>query len=145
MDPRSILTALKEASPFDLFLVSFLLLPFVFQAWIEVLEALDVAGGWRWLALGLVLLAYVLGVALLVKGNLSQRRRELARDSILAYLESQGFRMMSYGRIRERINPSYDDAFLESLPGHFPEALRKARLKGNKPGLAHLVEEEAEG
>ena len=41
MDPKTILKTLKEASPFDLFLVSFLLLPFVFDAWVGVLEKLE--------------------------------------------------------------------------------------------------------
>ena len=38
MDPKSILDALRKASPIDVFLVSFFLLPFAFEAWNTVLD-----------------------------------------------------------------------------------------------------------
>jgi hypothetical protein len=52
--------------------------------------------------------------------------------------------MMSFERVRKNINPAYSDEFLESLLKHFPNHLRKARLKGGMAGIARIIETEAE-
>ena len=144
MDPKNILSALKEASPFDLFLVSFLLLPFVFDAWLGVAEKLQFGVTARCWSLGIVLAAYVVGVVVMLSGSSRSRRREIARDQIVQYLTAKNFEMMSYERVRKNINKAYSDEFLESLVTHFSNDLRKARLKGGKPGVARLVESENE-
>ena len=136
--------ALKEASPFDLFLISFLLLPFVFDAWLGVTEKLQWGETAKVGALGVVLVFYVVGVVAMLQGSSRARRREVARDQIVQYLTSKNFEMMSYERVRKNINKAYADDFLESLVIHFPNDLRKAKLKGAKPGLARIMESETE-
>jgi hypothetical protein len=49
--------------------------------------------------------------------------------------------MMSFGRVREKINSSYEDSFLESLIEAYPNDLRRATLKGRKKGVARIVVE----
>lgn len=144
MDPKTILKTLKEASPFDLFLISFLLLPFVFDAWVGVLEKLQVSIGPKYWALGIVLVGYVIGVIAMLVGSTRHREREVARDQIIHYLTSRNFEMMSCERIRKNINQAYSDDFLGALPVHFPNHLRKAKLKGSKPGLARITESNVE-
>ena len=144
MDPRSILKTLKEASPFDLFLVSFLVLPFVFDAWLGVTEKLQWSVSAKLSTLGIVLAFYIVGVVAMLQGSTRARRREVARDQVVQYLTSKNYEMMSYERVRININKAYSDEFLESLITHFPNDLRKAKLKGAKPGLARLIESETE-
>ena len=144
MDPKTILKTLKEASPFDLFLISFLLLPFVFDAWVSVLERLEFGLSAKFWSLGIVLTGYIFGVITMLVGTNRQREREIARDQILQYLTSKNFEMMSFERIRKNINQAYKDEFLEILPVYFPNQLRKAKLKGSKPGLARIIESESE-
>lgn len=144
MDPKNILNTLKAASPFDLFLVSFLLLPFVFDAWLGVAEKLQLGVTAKFWSLGIVLLFYVLGVVAMLQGSSRARRREIARDQIVQYLTTKNFEMMSFERVRKNINKAYVDEFLESLVTHFPNDLRKAKLKGGKPGLARIVEAESD-
>jgi len=141
VDPKTILATLKEASPLDLFLISFLLLPFITDGWLNILEKLGAELNTKIIALFLVIIAYIIGIVGVLVGNTRTRRRELARDVIIQYLNFHNFTMMSYERVRQNINPSYADDFLESLVTRFPNALRKAKLKGGKPGLAKLVEE----
>ncbi len=140
MDPKTILTTLKEASPFDLFLISFLLLPFVFDAWVGVLGKLELGVDAKYGSLGVVLVGYVVGVIAMLVGSNRQKEREISRDQILQYLTSKDFEMMSFERVRANINQAYTDEFLEMLPVHFPNQLRKAKLKGSKPGLARIIE-----
>lgn len=144
MQPEALLNLVRRASLFDIFIISFFLLPFIAEQWLAVLGDL----GWsKGDGLVVMLLAYAGGVVLMLVGSRRTARRETARDEILAYLTSKDFRMMSHERIRERINSGYDDGFLDSLAMHFPDALRKARLRGGKPGLGRIVTEDvsAEG
>jgi hypothetical protein len=79
-------------------------------------------------------------VAIMHLGTTKVMRREAARDVIIAYLISHDFEMISYERIRQNLNASYSDSFLESLVVSFPTTLRKARLKGGKIGIARILE-----
>lgn len=115
MDPKNILSALKEASPFDLFLVSFFLLPFAFDAWLGVAKKLEFGVTEKFCSLGVVLLAYIVGVVAVLLGSSRARRREIARDQIIQYLTANDFEMMSFERVRKNINKAYDDNFLEGL------------------------------
>ncbi len=134
MDPRTILNTLKEASPFDLFLISFLLLPFIFKAWLGLLNNLDFSISAQYWSLGLILLFYLAGVIAMLLSSQREQQRERARDIIVQYLISKGYEMVFFDRIREKINSLYSDIFLETLPSQFPNEIRKAKLKGAKPG-----------
>lgn len=144
MDPKTILKTLKEVSPFDLFLISFLLLPFVFDAWLGVLEELEFGIDAKYWSLGIVLAGYIIGIIAMLVGSNRQKERETARDLIIQYLTSKDYEMMSFERVRKNINLAYRDDFLEMLPVYFPSQLRKAKLKGSKPGIAIIIESEHE-
>ena len=141
MDPKTILKTLKEASPFDLFLVSFIALPFVFEAWLRILEKLELGLCSMYWSLSVVLLAYIVGVVCTLVGSNREKRREIAKDQIIGYLTANSLKMMTLETIRQKINQSYADDFLNSLPVYFPNEIRRATLKGNKLGLARTIEE----
>lgn len=143
-NPNLILKAVKEASPFDLFLISFLLLPFVFNAWLGVLEKLDVTTEAKICSLAAVVIFYVIALLAMLAGSTRARKRETARDQILTYLQEKQFTMVSFEKVRERINSGYSDEFLSSVVTEFPRQLRFARLKGKRAGVARLVEDEPE-
>lgn len=144
MDPKTILNTLKETSPFDVFLISFLLLPFVFEAWVGVLEKLEFDISAKYWSLTIILVGYIIGVISMLHGTNKQKEREAARDQIIQYLTRKERKMMSFERIRSNINQAYTDAFLEKLPSCFPSLIGKAKLKGGKPGLARIIESESE-
>lgn len=140
MDPKTILKTLKETSPFDLFLISFLLLPFVCDAWLSVIDKLGLEQCARYYGLGIVVVAYFIGVIAVLLGSSRAKNREIARDQIIQYLTTKNYEMMSFERVRKNINRAYTNEFLESLVIHFPNKVRKARLKGSKLGIARIVE-----
>ena len=72
------------------------------------------------------------------------RRREVARDQIVQYLTAKGYEMMSFERVRLNISNTYADEFLAGLAISFPNALRRAKLKGGKDGLARIMESNVE-
>ncbi|WP_305910345.1 hypothetical protein Q9L42_000015 (plasmid) [Methylomarinum sp. Ch1-1] len=144
MDPKTILKTLKEASPFDLFLISFIALPFVFEAWLRILEKLELGLCAMYWSFVIVLLGYIVGVVAMLVGSNREKRREVAKDQIIGYLTANSYKMMTLETIREKINQVYTNDFLNSLPVHFPNEIRRATLKGNKPGLARITEENDE-
>jgi hypothetical protein len=59
--------------------------------------------------------------------------------AILAYLNQRGYRMVSYDRLRQRVDPTLCDSALDALVAAHPTLLRKAVLKEGKRGLAKLI------
>lgn len=144
MDPQKILKVLKDASPLDLFLISFVLLPFIFDAWINVLERLSFSPKAEYISLAIILAGYIIGLIVMLLGSTRERKRDIAKDQIIQHLTSKDHEMISFELIRKKINRSYSDDFLNSLPLAFPNYLRTARLKGAKPGLARIIEAQSE-
>ncbi|MCW9059924.1 MAG: hypothetical protein OQL11_13735 [Gammaproteobacteria bacterium] len=112
MDPKTILKTLKEASPLDLFLISFLALPFVFEAWLRILEKLEFGLCAQYWSLSIVLIAYILGVVAMLIGSNNEKKREIAKDQIIGYLTANSYNMMTLDTIREKINQGYSSQFL---------------------------------
>jgi hypothetical protein len=59
--------------------------------------------------------------------------------AILSYLNQRGYQMVTYDRIRRRIDPSLTDEALDTLVEANPTVFRKATLKDDKKGLAKRV------
>lgn len=140
-DYSDFLKTLKQASLFDVFVVSFLLLPFIVQAWLDVLSKLTVPDTGKYWAVLAVVVFYIVGVTAMLLANGRTKKREVAKDQVIAYLQSKGFTYASFDKFRERINTGYTDKFLESLPNSFPQELRCAKLKSGKRGLGRILEE----
>jgi hypothetical protein len=49
--------------------------------------------------------------------------------------------MMSFDRVRDTIDESYEDSFLDSVVDACPNDLRRATLRGPKKGVARLLAE----
>jgi len=143
MNPKTLLQTLKEASPFDLLLISILFLPFVVIPWLELLSTLGIepTGYGYTLGLGFIIIIYITGIVIMQQGSRRAKKQATAKDQIVQYLTSKDFEMMSYDRVRENIDKGYTDEFIESLLKHFPNDLRKAKLKERKPGIARILAE----
>jgi hypothetical protein len=59
--------------------------------------------------------------------------------AILAYLNQRGYQMVSYDRLRRRIDPALSDEVLDDLVAKNPTVFRKAVLKQGKLGLAKRI------
>jgi TIR domain len=59
--------------------------------------------------------------------------------AILSYLNQRGYQMVSYDRIRRRIDSGLTDQALDVLVNSNPTVFRHALLKDDKPGLAKRV------
>jgi hypothetical protein len=59
--------------------------------------------------------------------------------AILNYLNQRGYQMVSYDRLRRRIDSGLTDPALDTLVDSNPNVFRKAILKGGKRGLAKRI------
>jgi hypothetical protein len=55
---------------------------------------------------------------------------------MMNYLKAHNFRMVSFEKIRERINEDYSDKLLLTLIDKSPHKFRRANLKKDRPGIA---------
>ena len=67
--------------------------------------------------------------------GLSDTELTRAAQHITNYLNANKFTMVSFERIRERINPNYTDHLLMSLIDSLPNRFRRVRLKTGKTGI----------
>jgi hypothetical protein len=139
----SVLNAIRRAKPLDLFLLSFLLLSFVFEEWTEVLTKLGVGQRVMYVWLVGVLLGYATCVVAFVFRSYRRQKAQFVRDQIVAYLQSRTKPIMSFDRVRAKLQRPYDDDYLDSVIREFSTELRHARLKGGGKGVARVTEEDA--
>jgi hypothetical protein len=68
---------------------------------------------------------------------------EEVKESIVQHIRGKNFRMISFGRLREDLGkPEWEDAFIRDVIARYPTQLRNAVLKGGKPGVALMVQED---
>lgn len=60
-------------------------------------------------------------------------------NAVLAYLNSQGYTVASFERLRQKLDPPRTDADFEAVIAARPTVFRNARIKGGKPGIAKRV------
>lgn len=133
----SVLNTIRRAKPLDLFLLSFLLLPFVFEKWTEVLTKLGVSQHVMYAWLIGVLLGYTACVVAFVFRSYRRQKAQFIRDQIIAYLQSKTLPIMSFDRVRARLQRPYDDDYLDSVIREFSTELRHARLNPHFPDELH--------
>jgi hypothetical protein len=68
-----------------------------------------------------------------------QPQPEPTVKAILSYMNQRGYQVVSYDRIRRRIDSALTDQALNLLVDSSPTIFRRALLKDDKPGLAKLV------
>lgn len=59
--------------------------------------------------------------------------------AILAFLNQRGYQMVSYERLRKRIDPALSDDLLDNLVAKNAKVFREVVLKGGKRGLAKRI------
>lgn len=79
-----------------------------------------------------------LGAADADDGHLGALTDDQAVKAILRYLDSRGFRMVSFGRLRDKLRTDADDAAFAGFVSRNRDIFHPARLKGGKPGLKRL-------
>lgn len=64
------------------------------------------------------------------EGELSRMAKHITN-----HLRAKNFKMLSFWRIREAINPNYSDELLLDLIDKSPDSFRRVRMKGGKLGI----------
>jgi len=143
MEPKSILNTLKRSSVFDLFLVAFLLLPFVLIGWLEVLERTELEGISDLIFLGIITALYVIGILIMLTGTKRLQRNDKrlfnAKEKIEFYLKCRpNTEKASFNRIRSSVDEAYSDPFLFSLISRYSATFFRGAFTRNNPAIGLL-------
>jgi hypothetical protein len=118
-------------------LIVFIPLLIFFSALLDRFHFLDQHSGWKLIIICVFSALYVFAIIILICGRIREEKFSTARDSIKIYLKEK-LKRLSFDAVREKIDKSYTDHFLEKLIRKYPKVFRKCEIKtnqGNKPGI----------
>ena len=131
-DFKGIMSAISEASPSHLALVSFLLLPVVLNYWLDVwIEFFPsmTLGGKVFLCIVLIVIYLTCLIWLLVE-NKRKRQLETYKNIVMGRLIANNWKSMSFDSARKVLGNSFTDEQFAALIEAFPDTLRSVRLEG---------------
>jgi len=144
---RSMVDMIRDADHKELVIVSLFLLPLLLGAWsilLNSLNFLDQHNGWKMLIICLLLVLYVGGLIYMKRKDTQKEKLKRARYHVETRLKKRGGHRASFEAIRNEVNETYSDDFLNKLIELNPEIFGKCTIKtGHKQGIT-LVEVESE-
>lgn len=128
---KGIVTALSEASPSHLALVSFIVFPIVLNYWLEAILKLfpSMGLGCRLLALVVLVLLYVVCLIWLAKESAHRTNLEVKRDLILGRLSSNDWTEMGFDSAKKVLGENVTDDNVHEIIQAFPKTLRFVRMR----------------
>ena len=142
-EAKTILETVRKTSLFDLTLLSVIILPLLLGVWLNLLNnIIPVTLNQKIYFTLAIIVVYILGLTLMKIGVTKESKKKIAGTRIRNYLIGRNRQSMSFNRIREVIDKDYSDEYLKSVIDQFPKEFRFARIKGGKPGISLLMEEE---
>ena len=144
---RSMVDMIRDADNNELVIVSLFLLPLLLGAWsifFNSLNFLDQYDGWKMLIICLLLALYVGGLIYMKIKDTQNEKLKRARYHVETRLKKRGGHRASFEAIRNEVNETYSDVFLNKLIELNPEIFGKCTIKkDHKQGIT-LVEVELE-
>jgi hypothetical protein len=144
---RSMLDMIRDANNKELVIVSLFLLPFLLGLWsifLDRLRFLDQYDDWKLIIICFLLVLYVGGLIYSKIADTEKDQLKRARYHIETRLKKRGGNRASFDAIRNEVNETYTDDFIEKLIDINPEIFGACTIKkGNKPGIT-LVKVESE-
>jgi hypothetical protein len=155
--PGIFIQILRDATPFEMGLVSFVVFPAIFFAWNPILK--ELLPNQASLSTIILVVGYVGLVSLMLYGKVvaeqikqservqEQKQKELkqkleaAKNAIHSRLVSVEYTKSSYAMLRQKLckeESEWSNDFLDTLVETYPTIFRYQRIKGGKPGLRLL-------
>lgn len=137
-ETQFIINMIRDACNKELIIVSLFLLPILLGAWSIFLNSfsfLDRYDGWKFLFVCILLLLYVLGIIRMKFTDTPEDKLRRARKHVETRLKKRRGHRASFDAIRNEVNTTYTDEFLEKLINMNPEIFGKCKIKarmGNK-------------
>ena len=144
---RSMVDMIRDADNKELVIVSLFLLPLLLGAWsifLNNLNFLDQHDGWKMLIICLLLVLYVGGLIYMKRKDTQKEKLKRARYHVETRLKKRGGHRASFEAIRNEVNETYSDDFLNKLIELNPEIFGKCTIKKGHKQAITLVEVESE-
>ena len=138
-DIRSIIDIIRDAKFQDLIIISIFLWPILFGAWSIYLNSIDFLNEHnriKAIAQIFLVIVYVVGIIWMKKSDSDEEKLKRARYHIETRLKKRGGHRASFDAIRNEVNKSYTNNFIEKVIDLNPEVFGKCTIKkGNKQGI----------
>lgn len=144
---RSIVDMIRDADRKELIVVSLFILPLLLGAWSVFLNSIDFLGphdGWKCMIICVLSILYVGGIIYMKKADTEEGKLKRARYHIETRLKKRGGQRASFDAIRNEVNESYSDDFLNKLIDLNPEIFGTCTIKRSKKRAITLVKVESE-
>ncbi len=123
----------------DLFITSFLILPIILSAWnVLLLQLFEFQMMGKIAVNAILLIAYVVGLAWMKLGESKEELDNRSRKRVVGKLSK--FRMRSFAVLREQLGEHFTDEYFQALIEKYPEDFTTVTIKGNKPGIKLLTQ-----
>lgn len=136
---RSVVDMIRDATWTELIIVSLFLLPIPLGAWSIVMNSIDAFDEYsfgKFICLSSLFFAYIVGVILIKRIDTKEEKLKRARYHIETRLKKREGRRASFVAVRNEVNKSYSDSFIEELIEKNPEIFSKCTIaKGKKTGI----------
>ena len=138
---------IRDSGSKELIIISLFLLPILLGAWsifLNTLDFLNQYSGLKCIIIFVLFILYVGGLIYMKKADTEEDKLKRARYHVETRLKKRGGNRASFDAIRDEVNETYTDQFLNKLIEINPEIFGKCKIKkGNKEGIT-LVKIEVE-
>ncbi len=130
-DFKGIISAISDASPSHLALVSFLVLPIVPNYWLEALIQFFPTMNlfWKITAFVFLIVIYIACLVWLSVENKKRKQLETQKNIVLGRLIANNWRSMSFESARKVLGEDFGDEQFAALIEAFPDTLRSVSVK----------------
>ncbi|MCG7983337.1 MAG: hypothetical protein JAY90_11390 [Candidatus Thiodiazotropha lotti] len=130
-DFKGVISAISDASPSHLALVSFLVLPIVLNYWLEALTKFfpTITLCWKIVSFIFLVVVYIACLIWLSVENKKKKQLETYKNIVLGRLIANNWKSMSFDSARKVLGEEFSDEQFATLIEAFPDTLRSARVK----------------
>jgi len=130
-DFKGVISAISEASPSHLALVSFLVLPVVLNYWLEALIKFfpSITLCWKIASFAFLITVYIVCLVWLSVENEKKKQLETYKNIVLGRLIANNWKSMGFDSARKVLGEDFSDEQFAALIEAFPDTLRSASVK----------------
>jgi len=135
-DFKGVISAISDASPSHLALVSFLVLPIVLNYWLEAIIKFfpAIALCWKIVSFVFLVAVYLACLIWLSIENKETKQLEVYKNIVLGRLIANNWKSMGLDSARVVLGEEFSDEQFASLIEAFPDTLRSVRLSDGSEG-----------
>jgi len=141
-DIKILFQIIKDASHVHIMIISFLVLPFVLDAWVSLFQKIPGLKGHELISLIIVFIAFGILLVFAIPKDKHNKKLENIKDLTINYMIANNFTSVGFDVIREKFNGKIAEQEFIEIINTYPDLLRLATIKidsnNTKPGFGMI-------